>query len=152
MLDAAGELQCDDVIDTVAPQLLAIRQKRFLMRMIRGAVIRDLCGCHGRTLGRVHRPILASRLRPTGDRQCQQLLPALGRGSRQQFAIGIIGGGGLAEANRRLIGLVVFDDMVQQPRGVAESDDQHAGGHRVEGAGVPHLFICNAPRAAATMS
>ena len=42
--------------------------------------------------------------------------------------------------NGGLVGFVVVDDVVEQSRGVAEADHQHAGGHRVERAGMADAF------------
>ena len=45
----------------------------------------------------------------------------------------------LPEPDRGLVGLVVPADVAEQPGGRADAEDQQAGGHRVERAGVPDL-------------
>lgn len=62
---------------------------------------------------------------------------SIGRGD--DLPVGIFRGGGLAQANRRSIHLVVGDQMRQQLRAPAHAHYQHARGQRVQRARVAHL-------------
>src|SRR5699024_99331 len=52
------------------------------------------------------------------------------------LAVGVVGGGGLAQPDGGGVGLVRPDDVGQQPGGAVDADHQHTGGVRVQGAGV----------------
>src|SRR5690606_10894418 len=51
---------------------------------------------------------------------------------------GVVGDGPLPQADGGGVPLAGLTDVTQQSRGPADADHQHAGGHRIEGAAVPH--------------
>ena len=87
-----------------------------------------------------------------GDRRRHLLDPAAQRGERRfqvargdpgcvghrgHLTVGVIGGGSLTETYGGQVAFVVQGEMPQQPGGPVHTEDQHPGGHGVEGPGVP---------------
>ena len=62
-----------------------------------------------------------------------------GRRGRGDLALGVVGAGGLAEPDRAVVALLGHGEVAEQPGGLFHPDHQDAGGHRVQGPGVPHL-------------
>ena len=57
----------------------------------------------------------------------------------QHLALGVVGDGRDAEPDRGVVGLVGEREVAEQPGGALEPEDEHAGGHRVERAGMADL-------------
>ena len=60
-------------------------------------------------------------------------------GARADLSLGVVGRGRLAEPDRRVVALVGQREVAEQPGRTPEAEQQDAGGHRVEGAGVADL-------------
>ena len=72
----------------------------------------------------------------SADRIASSVTRAGGRGGHD-LALGVVGDRGLPQPDRRGVRLVRADHVGEQPGRPLDADDQHAGGHRVEGAAVP---------------
>ena len=64
-------------------------------------------------------------------------MPA-GRDIGHRFALGVVGRRGQPEPDGGVVVLVVQGEMSEQPGGPADADQQDAGRHRIEGAGVAY--------------
>ncbi len=64
---------------------------------------------------------------------------------RRGLALGVVGGGRDAEPDRGVVRLLGEHQVAEQPGGAVDAEHQHAGRHRVEGAGVADLAGAGQP-------
>ncbi len=93
--------------------------------------------------GRGHLVDLADE---AGQRRADRVVVELvGRRAGEHLTLGVVGGGGDAEPDGGVVRLVGELQVAEQPGGPADADEQHAGGHRVERAGVADLAGAGEP-------
>jgi hypothetical protein len=68
-----------------------------------------------------------------------------GAGPLEDIPLGVVGHRRLAEPYRRGIRLVTADEVGEQPGSRPQAEDEHAGGHRVEGARMADLAGAGEP-------
>ena len=64
---------------------------------------------------------------------------------RDDLALGVVGGRDGPEPDGRVVGLLGEHQVAEQPGGPVDAEHEHAGGHRVEGAGVADLAGAGQP-------
>ena len=75
----------------------------------------------------------------------RRLVEGAGRGGRDDLALRVVGGGRDAEPHGGVVRLLGEHQVAEQPGGALDPDDQDAGRHRVEGAGVADLAGAGEP-------
>ena len=65
------------------------------------------------------------------------------RGRPDDLALGVVGVRGRAKLHLRDVGLAVQREHAEELGGLADTYDQHAGGRRVERAGVPDALLAH---------
>jgi hypothetical protein len=93
----------------------------------------------------VHRRHLPDHTRELPHHLSQALGGVGHRPLGNHLAFGICGGGALSQSQHRLVGLVGIQVHLAELGGRAKAQGQHAGGQRIQRAGVPGLFGAQQP-------